>query len=219
MAKKPRLHVVALAAAKGGAGKSTLTTLLAVQAAKEGNRVALIDVDPQESLSSWWDRRGKVDNPKLFEGVDAATEAIELIIAEGFDWVFIDTPPAMLDKIEAAVACADFVIIPTRTSALDIETVGIVERMCQEWRKPYAFALNAVMPNSKLTSSTAQYLSLNRRTVLQPYIQFREAHIAGMTVGKSGAEIDKGRATREEAEAFWRAVKEAATKAAKRGAR
>jgi hypothetical protein len=40
-----------------------------------------------------------------------------------------------------------------------------------------------------------------------------------MTVGKSGAEIDKGRAIREEAEAFWRAVKEAASKAAKRGAR
>jgi hypothetical protein len=37
--------------------------------------VALLNLDPQESLASWWTRRGKVKNPKLFE-VDATAEAI-----------------------------------------------------------------------------------------------------------------------------------------------
>jgi cellulose biosynthesis protein BcsQ len=37
------LRVIALAASKGGCSKSTLATALAVQAVKEGSKVALLD--------------------------------------------------------------------------------------------------------------------------------------------------------------------------------
>jgi hypothetical protein len=73
-----RMRVVTLAGTKGGTGKTTLASALAVRAAEDSPKVALIDLDPQESLSSWWTRRGKAKNPKLFE-VDATTEAIELL--------------------------------------------------------------------------------------------------------------------------------------------
>src|SRR5262245_55713473 len=118
--KQPsRLRVIALANPKGGVGKTTLASCLAVRAAEESRRVALLDLDPQESLASWWTRRGKTKNPKLFE-VDAAVEAIELLIGEGWEWVFIDTGPARLDLIEAGIVVADIVLLPTRPSALDI---------------------------------------------------------------------------------------------------
>jgi cellulose biosynthesis protein BcsQ len=42
-------------------------------------------------------------------------------MSEGWEWVFIDTPPAKLELIEPGIAVADFVLIPTRPSALDIE--------------------------------------------------------------------------------------------------
>ena len=102
--KQPaRLRVVTLANAKGGVGKTTIASALAVRAAEESKRVALLDLDPQESLASWWTRRGRTKNPKLFE-VGAAVEAIELLISEGWEWVFVDTGPARLDLIEAGVA-------------------------------------------------------------------------------------------------------------------
>jgi hypothetical protein len=61
--------------------------------------VAPLDLDPQESLASWWTRRGKTRNPKLFE-VDTTAEAIELLVSEGWQWVFIDTGPARIEMIE-----------------------------------------------------------------------------------------------------------------------
>src|SRR6478672_10030644 len=127
--QKP-LRVVTLAASKGGVGKTTLATALAVRAAKDSTRVALLDLDPQESMSAWWDRRGKQTNPKLFE-IDATTEAIELLVSEGWEWVFIDTPPARIELIEPGIVVADLVLIPCRPSALDIEQIDIAVELCE----------------------------------------------------------------------------------------
>ena len=55
---KRRTNVIVLCATKGGVGKTTLASALAVRAAEESKRVALIDLDSQPSLSGWWDRRG-----------------------------------------------------------------------------------------------------------------------------------------------------------------
>src|SRR5262249_9389425 len=110
--KQPaRLRVVTLASTKGGVGKTTLASALAVRAAEDSRRVALLERDPQESLASWWIRRGKVKNPKLFE-VDATAEAIELLVSEGWEWIFIDTGPARIELIEPGIAVADLVLIP-----------------------------------------------------------------------------------------------------------
>jgi len=52
------------------------------RAIEKSRRVALLDLDPLESLASWWTRRGKTKNPKPVE-VNAALEAIEVLIGEG----------------------------------------------------------------------------------------------------------------------------------------
>ena len=50
--------VMALASQKGGSGKTTLAGHLAVEAERSGaGPVALIDCDPQGSLSDWWNER------------------------------------------------------------------------------------------------------------------------------------------------------------------
>jgi chromosome partitioning protein len=118
------MNVITLASSKGGAGKTTICSALAVRAAEESRRVALLDLDPAESLASWWTRRGKTKNPKLFE-IDAATEAIEMLLSEGWEWVFIDTGPAKLELAEPGIAVADLVLIPTRPSAFDIEQTAV----------------------------------------------------------------------------------------------
>ena len=46
--------VIAIAQQKGGAGKSTVAASLAVALAASGLRVALLDTDPQATLSRWW---------------------------------------------------------------------------------------------------------------------------------------------------------------------
>ncbi len=203
--RKLPMRVIAVAATKGGVGKTTICSALAVRAAEESKRVALLDLDPQESLASWWDRR-KSENPKLFE-VDATTEAIELLMSEGWEWVFVDTPPAKIELIEPAIAVADLVLIPCRPSALDIEQANIAVEMCEAHGKPFAFVLNHAAPSWKLTKSSVEFLKFGGRTVLEPPLTFRQAYMAAMTVGKSGPEVEKDGAARAEIDALWTAVK------------
>lgn len=205
MRKQP-MKVITLAATKGGVGKTTISSALAVRAAEDSKRVALIDLDPQESLASWWDRRGKKANPRLFE-MDATTEAIELLIAEGWEWVFIDTSPAKLELIEPGIAVADLVLIPCRPSALDVEQTGVVVEMCEMHGKPYAFILNHAPPGWKLTRSTRDFLKIGGRVVLDSLLSFRQAYMAAVTVGKSGPEVERNGVARKEVDALWRQVK------------
>jgi chromosome partitioning protein len=200
----PRLRVVTLANVKGGVGKSTLCSALAVRAAQESKRVALLDLDPQESLASWWTRRGRTRNPKLHE-VEATTEAIELLISEGWEWVFVDTGPAKIDLIEPGIVVADLVLIPTRPSAFDIEQASIIVELCEVHDKPHAFVFNQAAPGTKLTRSAIQYLqdSIGGRVIKKPIITYQQAYMAALTVGKSGPEIDKEGDARAEIEALW----------------
>jgi chromosome partitioning protein len=203
-----RMRVVTLAHVKGGTGKTTLCTALAARAAEDGQKVALIDLDPQESLSSWWTRRGKTKNPKLYE-VDATTEAIELLLSERWDWAFVDTGPAKIDLIEPGIAVADLVLIPTRPSAFDVEQAGITVELCESHGKPHAFVFNhAPAGSSKLVKSSVDFLRHNGSTVLDAHLSFRAPYMAALTVGKSGPEVDKTAATRKEIDALWKAVLE-----------
>lgn len=47
-------HIITIASQKGGAGKTTLATSLADTLALQGDRVLLIDLDPQRSALMWW---------------------------------------------------------------------------------------------------------------------------------------------------------------------
>ena len=46
--------IITVAQQKGGAGKTTLTAHLAVAFKDAGKSVALVDIDPQQSLSNWF---------------------------------------------------------------------------------------------------------------------------------------------------------------------
>lgn len=46
-------HVITFAQQKGGAGKTTLLAHLAASWAEAGRQVAILDLDPQQSLTRW----------------------------------------------------------------------------------------------------------------------------------------------------------------------
>jgi len=201
-----RTYVVTLAGTKGGTGKTTMASALSVRAAEDSPKVALLDLDPQESLSSWWTRRGRTKNPKLFE-LDATTEAIELLISEGWRYVFIDTGPAKIELIEPGIAVADLVLIPIRPSAFDVEQAAIAVELCESHGKPHAFVLNhAPSGAAKLIKSSVEFLRQSGSAVLDAHLSFRAPYMAALTVGKSGPEVDKTAATRKEIDALWEAV-------------
>lgn len=211
MRQKVPPKVITLAATKGGVGKTTLASVLAVRASQDSGSVALIDSDPQSSLHRWWELRGRPDNPKIFE-LDAVPEALGLMMVEGREWLIIDTPPALYDRIEAAVYLSDFVLIPTRASALDVEAVDDVVDLCKEHGKPFAFVLNAVLPGwGKLNDEADKYLS-RHGAVLSVRVAHRKAYVSAMTAGKSGPEVERDGQCRKEIDALWAVLKRQSAK-------
>lgn len=209
--------VIAVCNTKGGVGKTTLTAALAVRAARDSKRVALVDLDPQGSLVAWWTRRGKVDNPTIFEGADTASDAVESLQQTGWDWVFIDTAPAFLQLIADAIEVADLVVIPIKPSALDLLASQDAVVMAREAGIPHLVVLNDVEPRWKTTQNAKSYLQSSDVPVAETSISHRASHVASMTVGKTAAEVNKGKdaAAAEEVESLWLEIKAAAQKAVK----
>lgn len=206
MKKPPRTRVVALAATKGGVGKSTLSAALAVQAGLESKKVGLIDADRgQNSLDRWWQLRGEPKNPKLIDA-DCSAEALGLISAQGYDWLFVDTPPRGLEEISQALDVAHFALIPTRAAAFDVEAVDQVVELCRLYKTPFAFVINAAQPAWTLTKEARLYLA-DVGPVVETLVTYRRAYIAASTLGKTGPEIERDGKCKAEISALWLEVK------------
>lgn len=207
--KKHKPLTIALAATKGGVGKTTIASALAVRATVDGARVALLDTDPQLSLARWHELRGFPDNPKILD-VDASSEALALVQAQRWDYLIIDTPPALLDRIQAAIYIADIVVVPLRPSSLDLEAVRDVVTICQEAGRPFAFLINQMQRGyERLALGARKSLEEDGHAVLKSQVALRKAYVSAMTLGKSGPEM-KDREALSEINALWAEILELA---------
>ena len=209
------MPTVTVAASKGGVGKSTLCFCLAVMASKSA-KVGMLDWEPQGSISFWHAARGRPDNPALLKGDDPVQVAKR---NRDLDWIFIDTPPSGLDQIERAIQAADFVLVPVHVSALDIAAIRPVAAMCQEYKKPFAFVLNEVLPRTKtLTANSIDTLE-DFGPVLDVQIVNRLAYVTAInTDGRTAPEHPDSKQAKEartEIATLWTAVKKLASKGVK----
>ena len=208
--------VLAVANTKGGVGKTTLTAALAVRAAQESARVAIVDLDPQRSLVAWWQRRGESENPCIFNGAGTAADAVEALRLTGWDWVFLDGPPAFLTTVEEALDVADLAIVPIKPSMLDMIATRDALVLAHRTKTPVIAVLNDCHKD-RLTAAARNTLEGEKIYVAATEVMHRVSHISGMTVGKTGPEVNNGRdkAAAEEIDALWGEVKAAALKAVK----
>ena len=118
------MFTLAIISQKGGAGKTTLSVHLACYAEAQGYKTLLIDADIQQSAAKWYQSR-KAKAPAL---VISTAEDMPELIAEAeqssFDFVVIDTPPILAEDIQIACEHADFILIPTRPSILDLRAIA-----------------------------------------------------------------------------------------------
>ena len=208
------MHVIVFASQKGGAGKTTLTAHLAVAGEATGLYTALIDLDPQGSLSDWWNvRASKLPDlvPTTLDGLKAKLASLR---AAGYDAVFIDTPPAITDAIEAVVKEATFVVIPARPSPHDLRAVGNTVSIVNEKGKPFFFVLTHAKPNTRLTVTGVASLSAHG-PVAQIVVHDRVDYAGSMVDGRTVQELDpKGRSA-EEITALWALLHERLEKGTK----
>ena len=220
------MRTISIVSGKGGVGKTTLASALAVRATRENKgraRVAMVDLDPQASLAAWWKRRGSSKNPEIFSNVDTASEAIErLLLTEAPDYCFIDTPPAFVATMQDAVANADLVIIPLRPGALDLIGSEDAVMMSREAGVPYLCVINDADSRWTTTICDARgHLLTHKVPLAETIVCHRQAYLAAMASGRTAPEIDKSKEKHTETEitSLWHEVKVALgkSKGARRG--
>ncbi len=217
---------IAVVNSKGGVGKTTLTAALAVCAAQEdgGCRVAIVDLDPQQSLAQWWKRRGQPEgqkgSPTILAGLDSAMEAVERATESGFyDILFLDGPPAFLTTMEEMIAAADFTLIPMKASVVDLLASEDAVVLARERAAGFLVALNDVAPKERAVEKARAILFNSDVAIADTQVRHLAAHVAGMNMGKSGAEVKGGSEAAKDITALWDEIKPLAMKAAKKRAR
>lgn len=114
------MRVVAIAQEKGGEGKSTVTINLADSLARSGSNVLVIDIDPQQTSASWYNRGPEFD----FDlAADTNVSNLSRIRELPYDVILIDSPGSLqnMPVLEAVLAVSDFVLLPCLASALSVE--------------------------------------------------------------------------------------------------
>ena len=144
------MQIISIISQKGGVGKTTLATALAVEASRNGKQALLLDLDPQASATFWNDSRSEEASPAVTAIPPARLEHYLKASAEaGADFVFIDTPPFAKDIAYDAAKLADFVLIPAKPAVLDIIAMTRTVDLIKAFSKRAAVVLTFCPPVGK----------------------------------------------------------------------
>ena len=194
------MKILIFASSKGGAGKTTLAAAIAVEAATK-HSVAILDLDPQQSLAYWHDTRGAPETdcgPALLEASNDLAVDIAGARKEKFDYLIIDTAAAPLTLAIPAIENADLVVIPTRASPLDVESIGATIALCDRSGRNRLIVLNAVGKEQAMTAGARGFLSARYGGVTDVGIAHRDSYAAAMLRGDTAPELQpEGEAARE----------------------
>ena len=185
------MDIIAVIAQKGGTGKTTLALSMAVAAQQAGHMAAIIDLDPQASVSNWSARR-KSDRPAVVSAQPARlSQVLKAAEESGADLVIIDTPPRAERATLDAVRACHLVIVPCRPSIFDLETCSTTLSLATAvGSKPLIAVLNAVPPRGKKRQQAEQPLQEMKITVCPEVLGDRVAFDHANTVGLSAQEYE-----------------------------
>ena len=111
-------HVMVLNA-KGGCGKSTLATNIAVLFARDGHQVCIADYDPQRSSLDWLSQR-PADLPPI-SGVPAYEEGLRSV-PRSTEILVIDAPARVHGtELNELVRRAETIVVPVLPSSIDMK--------------------------------------------------------------------------------------------------
>src|SRR4028119_1528963 len=123
--------IIAVVNQKGGSGKTTVCMQLAGALARRGNKVLVVDADPQGTATRWAaSAEDETPFPASVVGLSAASSKVHREVKKFVDdyaFIVIDCPPAADSPIpQSALLIADLAIVPIIPSPLDMwASVGI----------------------------------------------------------------------------------------------
>jgi chromosome partitioning protein len=204
--------VIAVAQQKGGSGKTMLAAQLAVALAEGGGKVAVLDIDPQGSLTTW----GKLRHSAAKAATDVTCAAIsgwrlaaELEKLRGsHDIVLIDTPPVIDSDARRAIRAADLVLIPLNPSPPDLWAAEGTIKLAAEEKRRIALVFNRAPAASRLRKRLEAEIAARRLTLLEAALANRAGYANAFADGLGVTEAGPATAAAEELRALAAAVRE-----------
>lgn len=182
--------VITIAQQKGGAGKTTVAAHLAVTWSQRGKRVAIVDIDPQGSLTHWH----KIREQRFGEGYTGLTFASlsgwrvgsEVArLRRNHDIIIIDSPPHTETEARTAIRTADFIIVPVQPSPTDLWATKATLELAKAENIPVRVVLNRVASSSRIAPLIAAELPDLAKTTLGNRVLFASS----LMEGRSATEI------------------------------
>jgi len=190
--------IIAVVSQKGGTGKTTVATNLAACYAAQGREVMLVDADPQHSALDW-----KADRPPTLPVIHALHLPEKNLFQEvqhlrqKYALVIIDGGGRITATARAAVAAADFLIIPTLPSKFDLlSTESFIQTVIHEVQtyKPMVaggIVLNQLQAGTAIGKAASEYLATLAYPVFTTHLHLYVAYREAAATGQSVAEYDQ----------------------------
>lgn len=199
---------IAFLSQKGGSGKTTLAVHTAVAAQEDGERVVLVDTDPQKSATVWGESREQ-DTP-----VVATASAVELdaVLAaarqEKMSLAIVDTAPHTAPDAAKIAKAVDLIVIPCRPTAFDLAAVSNAIEIVRAAQTKSVLVLSACPFRSPEIAETRHVLAEYGLPIFPEEITDRRAFARAVATGRAVTEFESDGKAAQEIRALWSWLKE-----------
>lgn len=175
------MTIISVLNPKGGSGKTTLSTNLARFYHDRGDKVLLVDSDPQGSASDWHAARDDNPLPFIAYGNPENLKALPGIAAP-YDVVIIDGAAKLEGMIAAAIKVSDTILIPVQPSPYDIwATADLVDLIkarqeVTDGHPQAAFIVSRAIKRTLLSKEIAEALSEHELLVFDAHTTQRQSY-------------------------------------------
>lgn len=207
-----RAQVIVIGGEKGGVGKSTLCTNIAVELALQTANVLIMDTDPQKTSINWIDRRNELinrnENFLKIHGVSKEGNVRDTIkdFSTQYDVIMLDASGRDSKSLRTALTIADKFFCPVKPSQADLETLPHVCELVQVSKdinaKLQSFVVVSMAPTNHKVRESDDALSIlkdfkNYVGISKNVIMERKVYRDALLAGKGVIELSNQKASNE----------------------